>query len=571
MTPEIREFLDKPVALIITKANVKSRVHRRAHLDYIGVKLFSRGRRARRRAAHRRPVHLQRLHRHGREIPYVRRKVAQGGGARRLRRGELSGRALLQRARQLSPRRAVPDRRGHALPLRHRHPAADRAPAHPGACARRRVRPLRLGARLHPQGPLRHQRSPPRRRVSGRRSTRAGSRPPIRPTPRGRWPAPTTSSAATRARPRPSTPRRSRAASPPSCAPGATRWRRARRHDRRTARAARSPPATRTPSAAAYREAFDADGGAGGHRRSSRRSSDARPRAVDFYRRDGDADTRANLKVFSRGRPMPLSERVPLLENLGFRVVNERTYRVEPPAPREADRVWLHDMTLERASGGAASTSTQMRGAARAGAAGAVARRRRNPTRFNTPGAGGRRSAGATRRCCAPSAAICARSACPTARTIWPARWRAMPRIVGKLVALFHARFDPEGRSHGERRPRDLGARRDRAAARRGRRASTTTASCAASCKLIEAAVRTNFFQTTRTAGTRADHRVQVRMRQGRRHAAAAGRSTRSSSIRRASRACICASARWRAAACAGPTGRRISAPRCSASSRRSR
>ena len=40
MTPEIRAFLALPKALIITKANVKSRVHRRAHLDYIGVKLF---------------------------------------------------------------------------------------------------------------------------------------------------------------------------------------------------------------------------------------------------------------------------------------------------------------------------------------------------------------------------------------------------------------------------------------------------------------------------------------------------------------------------------------------------
>src|SRR5215217_1945719 len=40
MTPEIRAFLARPQALIITKANVKSRVHRRAHLDYIGVKLF---------------------------------------------------------------------------------------------------------------------------------------------------------------------------------------------------------------------------------------------------------------------------------------------------------------------------------------------------------------------------------------------------------------------------------------------------------------------------------------------------------------------------------------------------
>jgi glutamate dehydrogenase len=41
MTPEIRAFLEGPQALIITKASVKSRVHRSAHLDYIACKLFS--------------------------------------------------------------------------------------------------------------------------------------------------------------------------------------------------------------------------------------------------------------------------------------------------------------------------------------------------------------------------------------------------------------------------------------------------------------------------------------------------------------------------------------------------
>ena len=34
------EFLKEPKALIITKANVRSRVHRRVHMDYIGVKRF---------------------------------------------------------------------------------------------------------------------------------------------------------------------------------------------------------------------------------------------------------------------------------------------------------------------------------------------------------------------------------------------------------------------------------------------------------------------------------------------------------------------------------------------------
>src|SRR5206468_11054075 len=40
VTPEIMEFLKEPKALIITKANVRSRVHRRVHMDYIGVKRF---------------------------------------------------------------------------------------------------------------------------------------------------------------------------------------------------------------------------------------------------------------------------------------------------------------------------------------------------------------------------------------------------------------------------------------------------------------------------------------------------------------------------------------------------
>jgi len=39
-SPEMVEFLKEPKLLIVTKAAVRSRVHRRAHLDYIGVKRF---------------------------------------------------------------------------------------------------------------------------------------------------------------------------------------------------------------------------------------------------------------------------------------------------------------------------------------------------------------------------------------------------------------------------------------------------------------------------------------------------------------------------------------------------
>jgi glutamate dehydrogenase len=77
--------------------------------------------------------------------------------------------------------------------------------------------------------------------------------------------------------------------------------------------------------------------------------SEQRPLGVDFHHRLEEEQRSVGLKVWSFARPLPLSERVPVLENMGFRVVNERTYRVEPQG---AAGVWLHDMLLERADGG---------------------------------------------------------------------------------------------------------------------------------------------------------------------------------------------------------------------------
>ena len=62
ITPEIRAFLKEPTLLIVTKSAVRSRVHRRVYMDYIGVKRFDATRHAGRRVPHRRPVHLDRLY-----------------------------------------------------------------------------------------------------------------------------------------------------------------------------------------------------------------------------------------------------------------------------------------------------------------------------------------------------------------------------------------------------------------------------------------------------------------------------------------------------------------------------
>jgi glutamate dehydrogenase len=79
--------------------------------------------------------------------------------------------------------------------------------------------------------------------------------------------------------------------------------------------------------------------------------SPARPLGVDFHRRVSDQRAGIGLKVWSYNRPIPLSERVPVLENMGFRVVDEFTYRIAVGKP-DAPDVWFHDMMLERADGG---------------------------------------------------------------------------------------------------------------------------------------------------------------------------------------------------------------------------
>ncbi|KRR27692.1 NAD-glutamate dehydrogenase [Bradyrhizobium retamae] len=77
----------------------------------------------------------------------------------------------------------------------------------------------------------------------------------------------------------------------------------------------------------------------------------ARPVALSVYRIDGDDPTRFGLKVFSRGTPLSLSYRVPVIENHGLRVVNERTYQITPSATPIPAPVWLHDMTIEANDG----------------------------------------------------------------------------------------------------------------------------------------------------------------------------------------------------------------------------
>ena len=75
----------------------------------------------------------------------------------------------------------------------------------------------------------------------------------------------------------------------------------------------------------------------------------ANPIAIDFHHRDGDEAVAAALKIYHHGEPVALSKRVPLLENMGFQVISERTFEIE--GNNGGEPVFIHDMELANAYG----------------------------------------------------------------------------------------------------------------------------------------------------------------------------------------------------------------------------
>ncbi|WP_082613667.1 NAD-glutamate dehydrogenase [Bosea sp. Root483D1] len=353
ITPEIRAFLAKPLALIITKANVKSRVHRRVHLDYVGVKLFTPDGRL---DGELRIVGLLTSNAYtgsARAIPYLRLKVARVLKSTGFDPSSYSGRALYN-VLDAFPRDElfqidVETLERFALDImqlteRPRIRALARADEFDrfvsalvfipkdryDTTVRRRVGEFlarvyqgRVSAAYpaYPEGPLARThyiigRDEGRTPKVDRNTLEAGIAAIIRTWSDGLKDALDAGKAGPAAR----------------------------------ALAERYAEAF----GAAYRERYSAED-ALIDVDMLQKLSDERPRAVNLYRREGDGPTRANLKLFSRGAAISLSERVPMLENMGFRVVNERTFNITPQQNGGAgtdSRVWLHDMTLERASGG---------------------------------------------------------------------------------------------------------------------------------------------------------------------------------------------------------------------------
>lgn len=69
------------------------------------------------------------------------------------------------------------------------------------------------------------------------------------------------------------------------------------------------------------------------------------PFRVRIYSAQDKSSTALKLKIYNRSIPLPLSDVLPILENLDLKVVSEVPYTVSPLGEEES--VWIHDFTLE--------------------------------------------------------------------------------------------------------------------------------------------------------------------------------------------------------------------------------
>ena len=147
----------------------------------------------------------------------------------------------------------------------------------------------------------------------------------------------------------------------------------------------------------------------------------------------------------------------------------------------------------------------------------------------------------------APTRGICARARRLSASPYVEQALAGNPRIAGLLVRLFFARFGGAG---DEAASRPMPQRWTKS------RTWTRTGSCSF-LAVVQATTRTNYFLNKPYLSFKLDpKRVPA--------CPSRGRCSRSGCTRRASRACTCAAGGWRAAACAGRTAWRTSAPRSS-------
>ncbi|AHI33145.1 hypothetical protein AU15_10120 [Marinobacter salarius] len=69
---------------------------------------------------------------------------------------------------------------------------------------------------------------------------------------------------------------------------------------------------------------------------------------MSFYRALEEDESTLHFKLFYPDEPLPLSDVMPIFDNLGFRVIGEHPFEV---SDRKGKTVWIHDFTLQAHSG----------------------------------------------------------------------------------------------------------------------------------------------------------------------------------------------------------------------------
>ena len=75
--------------------------------------------------------------------------------------------------------------------------------------------------------------------------------------------------------------------------------------------------------------------------------TESAPLGMKFYRRLEDADSAVRFKLFRLGQAVPLSDCLPVLENMGFRILEEHPFEIA----RKDEVIWAHDFFMQSADG----------------------------------------------------------------------------------------------------------------------------------------------------------------------------------------------------------------------------
>lgn len=94
---------------------------------------------------------------------------------------------------------------------------------------------------------------------------------------------------------------------------------------------------------AGYRERFTADNAVADVGQIEAVLADPAALAIDLYRPVDALDNELRLRIFHQGAPVALSDILPMLENLGLRVMTEQPYEI---APAGQPPVWMHDFSM---------------------------------------------------------------------------------------------------------------------------------------------------------------------------------------------------------------------------------